>query len=69
LRDALRTAGGAGDSDVSGTLDALSAELKRAERLAAGYERLSIPPALEKTRCRPATLLESAVQGFSDALR
>lgn len=69
LREELHRLPAAGDRPISQLLDALASELRRAERLAAGYERLMSVPQLELVDANLNGLVEQAIAGADDALR
>lgn len=69
LRDELMKLGVLTAPPVSAGLEAVHQELRRAERLAVGYERLTVSPELERSRQSPDALLDQAITGSSEHLR
>ncbi len=69
LRQELHRANIAGDRPVSEILDVLTHELRRAERLVVGYERLMSEPTLERVNSNLNAVVEQALAGAKEALQ
>lgn len=69
LRDELMKLGVLTAPPVSAGLEAVHQELRRAERLAVGYERLTVPPELDRVSQAPDALLDQAIAGSVEHVR